>query len=429
MAGVRAGAFSVTVSVIASVCSGSGFAGPGTAAVPGELWHMALDGSNELAASGLAVESASGVLEASGRLPDPSLRIGWAPGPLETRNGPVDFTATLVQRIPWPGVLAGSREQAAYGLLVSELEDLAARLRLRTRITGIWAEIYVARAAVELKEDELERLEYLSGIADVRYRAGQTGLRSLLLLENRISMVRTGLEGQEILLDALGHELSSALGTDPGPLEWPDSIPGPDYFRKGIADSVGILDTPAVLLSSARSGYGRAGAEMARADMFPDLEVGVTWSSVGEPSIEAGAVEPGHDALMLFAGMSLPLGYSGSGERASSSGLSAEALRYMQLQAVSDQAARRRSIAGRIESLLLLCESYEATVLPNLEAICDLATADWVSGGAGLDEVIDSIQELEEARLDVRKAWSGIVAAYAELIELDGRDTGKGEFL
>jgi cobalt-zinc-cadmium efflux system outer membrane protein len=425
----RADAFRMMVPVIAAICLGQGVADPGIAAVPGELWLLALDGSNELAASGLAVESASSVLDASGRLPDPSLRIGWAPGPLETRNGPVDFTATLVQRIPWPGVLAGSREQAGYGLEISELQDMIAGLRMRTRITGIWAEMYIARAAIDLKEDELERLEYLSGIADVRYRAGQTGLRSLLTLENRMSMVRSELDGQEIMLDALGQELASAVGVETGPLEWPDSVPGLDYFRMGIADSVEIADTPAVLLSSARNGYGRAGAEMAGADMYPDLEIGLTWSSVGGPSAGAGAVEPGSDALMLFAGMSLPLGYSGSAERASSAALSSEALRYMQMQAVSDQAARRRGIVGRIESLLLLCDSYEMTVLPNLEAICDLATADWVSGGTGLDEVIDSIQELEEARLDERMAWSGIVTAYAELVELDGRDTGKGEFL
>ena len=67
--------------------------------------------------------------------------------------------------------------------------------------------------------------------------------------------------------------------------------------------------------------------------------------------------------------------------------------------------------------------------LPNLEAIHELSLTEWIAGTAGFEEVIDTLGEIEENRLEAARIYSEIVYTYAELLELDGRETEKGEFL
>lgn len=398
-------------------------------AIPGNLWHTALDSSFALRASDLTVESVSRLVSASGRLPDPVLRAAWAPSPLETRNGPVDFTVTIMQKIPWPGVLAGSRDEMSLMEERASLQYWAASLGLRTSIAATWSEMFVARNGIAYMTDELERLGGLMEVADIRYRTSSVDLTSILFLENRTVQVDSKIYGLELTLDALEVEMESLTGTQFGDPVWPDSLPGASYFLKGVDDSVDILETPAVLQSILQSESRRAEAASSRAAVAPNLEVGATWSSVGEPVVEMGAVEPGRDALMVFAGLSLPLGYSGSRDRSTAAAFSVQASEFRLAQTVTDVMARRQMLVNELLGRIDMRNSVLETVLPNLEAIHELAVSDWMTGRADVNRVIDTLSDLEEARFEELRLYAGIVVTYARIIELDGRETEKGEFL
>ncbi len=401
----------------------------GLDAIPGSLWLTALETSDALRASDLTVESVSRLYSASGRLPDPVLRAAWAPSPLETRNGPVDFTVTFMQKIPWPGVLSRSRVEMRFMEESASLQHLTASLGLRTLIAGTWSEMFIARNGIAYMRDELERLSGLMEIADIRYRTGSVGLTSVLSLENRRVLVDSKIYALELTLDALELEMTSLIGTSFEDPVWPDSLPDTGYFLKGIDDSVEIRETPAVLQSILQSESRAAEAATSRAAIAPNLEVGATWSSVGEPLVEMGAVEPGRDAFMVFAGLSLPLGYSGSRDRSAAAILSAQASEFRLAQTVADITARRQMLVNEILGQIDLRRSYLETLLPNLEAIHELAVSDWITGRVGITEVIDTLGDLEEARLDELRLYAGIVVTYARILELEGRETEKGEFL
>ncbi len=396
---------------------------------PGSLWHAALENSSGLTAARLLSESADYAFRGAGRLPDPSVRLAYSPGPVETRNGPVRFAVTLSQRIPWPGGLSDTREEMRYMSEVASLDETIESLRLRTEAAALWSQLYVARSSVSLLENELERLDHLAELADVRYRSGRSELSSLLLLENRAAVVGSALYAAALELESLEEELSSLIGVNDFVLEWADSLPAADYFHEGVRRTTPVEGTPAGLRSLARARAAEAAAAAAAASLYPGFEAGVTWSVIGEPEVEMGAVDPGRDGLTVFAGMSIPLGYSGAGTRSASSRISAAAAEHKHLQELTDREAMLQRGMNRVLSLLDMYTTYRETVVPNTEAMFQLAMADWLSGRTGIEEVLEKLGELEEARLEEMKSYGAMVTAYAGLLELEGRETMKGEFL
>jgi len=418
------------VALLLLLAVNNGICAPDVDATPGSLWYAALDSSFALRASDLTVESISRVYSASGRLPDPFLRAAWAPSPLETRNGPVDFTVTLMQKIPWPGVLAASRDEMSLMEERASLQHWTASLELRTSIAGTWSEMFVALNGIAFMRDELTRLGGLMEVADIRYRTGSVGLTSILFLENRTVQIDSKIYALELTLDALEFEMESLLGTPFGDPAWPDSLPDASYFLEGVDDSaVDVMETPAVLQSILQSESRMAEEASSRAAVAPNLEVGATWSGVGEPQVEMGAIEPGRDALMVFAGLSLPLGYSGSRDRSAAAAFSVQASEFRLAQDVADVTARRQTLVNELLGRIDMRSSYLETVLPNLEAIHELAVSDWMTGRADMTSVIDTLGDLEEARFEELRLYAGIVVTYARILELEGRETERGEFL
>ena len=99
------------------------------------------------------------------------------------------------------------------------------------------------------------------------------------------------------------------------------------------------------------------------------------------------------------------------------------------MQIVSDQAAEHIRLLGELESMIHLCTSYRETILPNLEAMVELSTAEWIAGRTGTDELLENLEELEEAVLEEKRIYAAVVFTYAKLLELRGTETGRGEFL
>ena len=398
-------------------------------ATPGALWRVALEHSGELQASGYSADSKQFLYLGSGRLPDPMLRIGFSPRPLETRNGPVDFTATFSQKIPWPGGLSDSRDRMMYAAEAAEIEESITALRLRTEITSLWASMYVTNEEITVLSREMERLEHLWELADVRYRSGQAGLSVLLAIENRSEVVRARLFGAELELESLTLEMYSLAGVEDARLSWPDSVPEEEFFLQGIEKDYVLQDMPAVSRSLALVRSAAAAAEASRAALYPGFEVGATWSVIGQPEVEMGAVDPGRDGFAVFAGFSVPLGYSGSAENSEAAALGSTASEYLHRQLEADQEAVRQRRVNRVRSLLEMHGAYTATVIPNTRAMYQLAVADWISGRTDIENVIEILADLEEAELEKASIYSEAVKNYAKLLEIEGRNTEEGEFL
>ena len=399
-------------------------------ASPGVLWEYALAHSDMMHSMDSLIVSSDMILDASGRLPDPSARFGWSPLPLETRNGPALFSITFMQRIPWPGLLSKERSLASTGLdLAAQDRDLAA-LELRSSITELWSEMYLVRSGIEFSVGESARLQILLEAASAKYETGTVSLSDLLRIENRIVLQEADKYRMELNLEALNAEMNSLLGRsiDDG-FRWDGPPPGVENFRQLGYSRIDVSDFPLARKSIIEVERARSAEELSAERRHPSFEVGATWSIIGNPSIEMGAVEEGGDGLMIFAGLSLPLGYSGNSYRYRAARSSAEAAFLMHSQKLAALTSRRANLTAAIEGLVNLYSSYEKDIVPNLEVILSLTEREWMTGTRSLSDVIEMISELRAAHLEMVSAYSQIVVSTAKLKELTGGTTERGEFL
>ena len=399
-------------------------------ASPGVLWEYALAHSGLMHSMDNIIVGSSMIREASGRLPDPSVRFGWAPLPLETRNGPVLFSITFMQRIPWPGLLSRERSLASTGMDLAALNRDLAALELRSSITELWSEMYLARSRMEFSEGESARLQVLLAAASAKYETGGVSLSDLLRLENRIAVLEADLYRIDLDLEALNTEMNSLLGRSMDEeFHWSGLLPDVENFRQYGYSGIDISDFPLARKSAVEVDRARSAEELSAERLRPSFEVGATWSVIGNPSIEMGAIEEGGDGLMIFAGLSLPLGYSGNRYRHRAAQSSASAVIHIHSQKLADLSSMRADLLADIEGLINMYSSYETDIVPNLEMILSLTEREWMTGARNLIDVIEVISESSTAHLEMMRIYSQIVVSAAKLKELTGDTTERGEFL
>lgn len=416
----------ITLLITAAMAAGS----DSIEASPGVLWEYALVHSNMMHSMDNMIVSSDMIREASGRLPDPSARLGWSPLPLETRNGPVLFSITFMQRIPWPGFLSKERSLASTGVDLATLNRDLAAMELRSSIAELWSEMYLVRSRMEFLEGESARLLILLEAASAKYETGAVSLSDLLRLENRIAILEADQYRMELNLEALNTEMNSLLGRPMDEeFEWSGSLPDVENLRQYGYSETDISNFPLVRKSVIEVERARFAEELSAERRLPSFEVGATWSVIGNPSIEMGAVEEGGDGLMIFAGLTLPLGYSGNSYSHSAARSSATAAVFAHTQRITDLSSMRADLTATIEGLISMYSSYETDIVPNLEVILSLTEREWITGTRSLIDVIEVISESRTAHLEMIRIYSQIVVSAAKLKELTGETTERGEFL
>ncbi len=399
-------------------------------ASPGVLWEYALAHSDMMHSMDNLIVSSTMIREASGRLPDPSARFGWSPLPLETRNGPVLFSLTFMQRIPWPGFLSRERSLASTGVDLATLNRDLTALELRSSTAELWSEMYLVRSRMEFLEGELARLQILLAAASAKYETGVVSLSDLLRLENRLAMLEADQYRMDLDMESLNNEMNSLLGRSMGEgFRWTESLPGVENFMQYNYSAVDVTDFPLARKSAIEVEIARSAEELSAERLRPSFEVGVTWSVIDKPVIEMGAVEEGGDGLMIFAGLSLPLGYSGNSYRHRAAQSSSSAALLLHSQKLADLASRRADLMATVEGLINMYSTYETDILPNLEMILSLTEREWMTGAKSLIDVIEVLSESRTAHLEMNRIYSQIVVSAAKLKELTGDTTERGEFL
>ncbi len=98
--------------------------------------------------------------------PDPELKFTYFPEPIETRLGPQDWTASLNQKIPFPGKLAQAGK-------VVEAEARVAHINLDRTVKAVMAsvrksfyELLYIRTAKKVAAENLRLLEHLRKVSE-----------------------------------------------------------------------------------------------------------------------------------------------------------------------------------------------------------------------------------------------------------------------
>ncbi len=396
-------------------------------ATPDELWQYALEHSNIIMAENSRMLAIVELQEGVGRLSDPMLRLTWAPLPIETRNGPIDFTFMLVQKVPWIGLLSEQRTRASIMVEMAEVALYRRELSLRTTIVTKLTEIISTESSMDFLEDEKGRYYTILQIAESLYETGKIPLSKIYSIENHIALLEASLNTHSLRLEVLNDEMLNIIGGNQSTViirEEGLSELGVYLFRNN--ERISIETSPAIAEKALQIELSNSEERISTTAGLPMLEAGVTWSVIGNPSVEMGAVEPGADAIAVFAGISLPLGYSGAGYRTAAAQHSTAAAQYEYLQEVRDIEVERDMYISVIAGKYFEYRTMTETIIPNLESIISLTEATWISGTSSLEEMMKVTGDLSTARNELIEIYIEMMIAQARLVELCGVETMEG---
>jgi outer membrane protein TolC len=381
---------------------------------------VALEKSPEARAAFQRWRSAMFSVSRKRRLPEPSLSFGYYLRSVETKAGPQRFNLGVSQTFPWPTKLSAGADAASEKARAAGLMFDAQVLGIRREVAKAYWTLWLIHEEHRLKSEHDVVLEALAGAVRGRLQIGAATLADLNQVDLGIARHHDhrGRHAEAALQASV--KLRAVLGVAP------DSkpLPATDQPRAGLPRhseaELAALGSRHPMIEQfthlAASEDHRARAE--GADRYPRFKLGVNLIETG-PS--AGAADSGKDALIVSAGLSIPLwgNYSDQVDaaRAASSAHRAE-----------QEASRRKSEAGlgsllsRLRDAQRRVHLYKRTLVPQAETTFQAVLGGYQSGGSTVASVILAQRDLIELQLQRAAAQAEHARTWAELEFLVGRE-------
>ena len=348
------------------------------------------------------------------RPPDPQFQLGLMNYALP-RLRPMPVLGMnqlqLMQMLPLGGklALAGRTASAIASATAFRAEDVSWELRSQTAMA--FYDLYTTDRGLDVARETLLLLKDIAATTQAMYRVGEG--RQTDVLRARVEIARMAedtlrmqamRQSMTARLDALLDRNPSAEIGAPALPVFPDSVPARAWL-----DSIARDARPMIRAGVDDVRAADASAQLARKELFPDLQVGVQYAQQGG---EMGTERMG--SLML--GASLPI-FARS--RQLQMRVEADAMKQM---AQADLAAMRADTRGKIGQAYAavtrarnLARLYRTTVLPEAEATVASALSAYRVGSVDFMTLLDDRmtvnkyrQELFALDADQGKAWADL---------------------
>jgi outer membrane protein TolC len=385
------------------------------------LWVAWAEAHNPgLGAARARWQAALEAVRQEGALPDPRLRIGYMLEHVETRTGPMRGQFGLEQPFPWFGTLDAA-ERRAHERAAEAAEDLeATRLLLGERVRTALHELAWLEHAVAVAEAHAALVSQWEQAARSRYAAGSASQADVLRAQVELGKLQDRARTLADLHGPLVARLNAALGrpagahVDPPARPWPAPVAVDETaLRDGLPDT-----SPALRARARRVAAAEAGIELSEKAFWPDLAVGLEYTSIGRA--DAPVDGSGDDALALTLGIELPVwrGRYAAGERRARAERSA---------AAAERADARRLLEAELAMTLYglrdadrrLALYRDGLVPKGRQALAALAAA-YAVGDASLLELVDAERELIEFELSAARAEADRANALVRAETLSG---------
>ena len=290
-------------------------------------------------------------------------------------------------------------------------------------IAGLWADSYRVAGLARIAGEHKNLLASLQISAGSSVSSLMSRSSSLADLRIKMELAALDFENQTNLVGVSMNRLEAFAGVSVPSL---GELPETRWFTSRIDGAE--TDPPSIASAELRVAAAQAGIRVAAEDRMPDITAGFTYSFVGDPEIEGGAVEPGRDSWMISMGIGLPLGYSGFSERQNAADyrlLSAEAERES-VQAETD--SRLEILAVTIGNLASEVELLEEMVLL-AEAATRSAAAEWISGRGSYSSLVTSLQTELDIKNKIVDRTAQLITSTALWLEIAGAETEEGDFI
>ncbi len=363
-----------------------------------------------------------------GRMPEPNISFGYYLRSVETRVGPQRYKLALSQTFPWPTKLGAAKDAAAERANAASLMVDANVLAVRSKVAAAYWTLWLIDEEHRLMTEHDAVLEALAGAVRGRLQTGSASLADLNQVDLNIARHHDHRERHKQAALKASARLRSALGAAFA-TEVLGAIDQPAEGLPGNSDqelAASLAKHPRVERFSHLAASAEHQARAQSADRYPRLKLGINLIGTGEAEMP-GVAESGKDALVVSAGLSMPIwfgSYSDAVQAAEASSRSHQAM---------GEASRRESEAMLAATLSDLRDAdrriqlNKGTLVPQAEATFLAVLGGYQTGRSTVASVIiaqrDLIQlqlEHARARAEHAKAWALLEFVVGMELEVGG---------
>ena len=364
-----------------------------------------------LAAQSLALAAGARVRGAT-RPPDPQLQFGFMnytlPGLAQMPTvGMAQVQA--MQMLPLGGKLSLAGRAASARASAAGERARDASWMMRNAAAMAFYDLYATDRSLDVARETIRVLQDIEKTAQSMYRVGAGQQTDVLRAQVEIAKMAEDTIRMQSMRQTMAAKLNALLDRDadaqfgaPVLPRFPDSLPSRAWL-----DSIAYSDRPMVRAGIDEVHGASASENLARKDIWPDLQIGVQYAQRGG---EMGAERMG--SLML--GASIPIF---ARDRQLRMRDEASAMKQM---AEADLAAMRAETRGKIGEAYAnltrarnLTQLYRTTVLPQAEATVASALSAYRVGRVDFMTLLDDrmtvnkfLEELYQLDADKGKAWA-----------------------
>lgn len=389
-----------------------------------EYIRFALLQNPEIHAARKRMEALAHQVPVAASLQDPMLNLTVQPEPVQTAAGEQDLILSANQKVPWLGKLSTRGAAAEAQANVARAELAAVELGTIAQVKRAYYQLYFIQQAIRVTEAEQRLLGDIREVALTRYKAGRTSQQDVLRADLEISnteheliRLRQQLESAQARLARLLHvsPQTKLLALDRLPRQ---QIP---HDLQGLQREA-VAARPELHAHLAAIERDQLNVELAHLEYKPDITLGVSWIDVSSAGISP--VANGQDALMLTAGVNLPIykkrldsSVRSAEAKAVSTARAYDAMRDGTLEEVTDLFAQARSQ----KDLLTL---FREDIIPKARQTLEVSSKAYNVGEVDFLQLIDNWRQLLRYEISYRRLEASLRQTLAELERVVGGFAG-----
>jgi outer membrane protein TolC len=359
--------------------------------------------------------------------PDPELKVTYFPEPIETRLGPQDWTASLNQKIPFPGKLAQA------GKLV-EIEARVAHINLDRTVKAVIAsvresyhELLYIRTAKKVVAHNLELLKHLRKVAETGYAEDRAALIDMVKAQSQLGQIRyDGILLEELeftertrlngLLNRLSDETIGRLVEEKFE---PEILDLKELYRLAEANEEEIRMAKAMVEKAG------AKAELSKLENLPDFNVGLFYADIGKPDTPVQPRDAGRDSLGIQVGITIPLWFEKNRGRVTKAQAEIRKASAAKEASINEIQTTIHNLFFRLGNSRKLIQLYGRDLLPQAERAMEIAETWYREGQSSFSDFVETQSVYYNFQLSLARAKADHGKYLARLEQLVGQSITK----
>jgi outer membrane protein TolC len=349
-------------------------------------------------------------------LPDPEVKIGLSPAELVTRNGPIQSRLGFFQRIPNPVQRRWKRKDMESRASIESARENQLRYQFIRELKESFFEYWYLSKSLIIVEENLELSRNWTDLIKTHYSFHNYLYPTLLSLQVETLKLEDQVKSLESRRTILSDQIQT-LAWLPGDevLPWPTW--NRDVEEPPQLEELDISRNPELLVLESKIDSGQAHIHLAKSEDNLSYQLGVEWTRIGSESFGS---DPGKDALMLSAGVQIPLQRKAARAKVRSSELRKQALAHerdaLHRTLMTKQQEYMVTLVDNIREILLI----ETKLLPRVGEAMTSLKGTYQTGDIDYFSLLENLRLSLNLNLSLAKHQKSYWQTLARLEELCG---------